>query len=48
MRHSLWSQHVSWNMPFIQKPQPEDLVVSWGLSTGQNPDTEGKGGLLAA
>ena len=45
MRHSAWSQHVIWSMPFIQKPQPEGLVVSWGLSTGQNPDTEGKGGV---
>lgn len=43
MRHSVWSQHVTWSVPFTQKAQPEDPVVNWGLSTEQNLDAEEKG-----
>lgn len=43
MRHSLWSQHVIWRVPFIQKAQPEDLVVNWGLSMGRTQILKGRG-----
>lgn len=43
MRHYVWRQHVIWAVPFIWKPQPEDLMVNWVLSAGNNLDPEGKG-----